>query len=194
MSTNEIILKKITSVGGITQFMIKNIIALFLTFVIIVSLASSKVLALRGMGHHDYGIYESEHNFLNNIGLEKLRSKFFEKFKLFDDSREENKNLIKKNRELNKEIKDKLTQNKGSISNDIWKEIRKYKNEINDNKISTRDQVRDLIDKQKEYLQSENYSDESIEEFINVLISVQKLKKQSIEFEESYLHKINDLI
>lgn len=61
-------------------------------------------------------------------------------------------------------------------------------------KISTREKVKDLIDKQKEYLQSSNYSDESIEEFINVLISAQELKRESIEFEKNYLHKINDLI
>ena len=61
-------------------------------------------------------------------------------------------------------------------------------------KISTREKVKDLIDKQKEYLQNSNYSDESIEEFINVLISAQELKRESIEFEKNYLHKINDLI
>lgn len=191
MSMDEIILK--TLLHTRRHFMIKNIIALFLTFALLITIASSKVLALKGHDHFDH-VYESEQTFLNNIGLDKLRSKYFDKFKLFDESRDENKKLIKRNRELNREIKDKLHQNKSNISNDTWKEIRKYKNEINDNKISTREQVRELIDKQKEHLQNQNYSDESIEEFINVLIDAQQLKKQSIEFEESYLHKINDLI
>ena len=119
---------------------------------------------------------------------------FCDKFKIFDANREENKNLIKANRELNKEIKEKLKENKSNLSQDTWKEIRSYKNEINDMKISTREKVKDLIDKQKEYLQNSNYSDESIEEFINVLISAQELKRESIEFEKNYLHKINDLI
>lgn len=174
--------------------MVKNIIALILTFTFIIFVATYRVSALRDRESYEYATYETENSFLNNIGLDKLRSKFCEKFKVFDESREENKSLIRKNRDLNREIKDKLKENKGNISQDIWKEIRTYKNEINDMKISTRERVKNLIDKQKENLQSENYSDDSIEEFINVLINAQKLKKESIEFEKDYLHKINDLI
>lgn len=174
--------------------MVKNIIALILSFMFIIFIASYRVSALRDKESYEYACYETENSFLNNIGLDKLRSKFFYKFKIFDANREENKNLIKANRELNKEIKEKLKENKSNLSQDTWKEIRSYKNEINDMKISTREKVKDLIDKQKEYLQNSNYSDESIEEFINVLISAQELKRESIEFEKNYLHKINDLI
>lgn len=174
--------------------MVKNIIALVLSFVFIIFVATYRVSALRDRESHEYATYETENSFLNNIGLDKLRAKFCDKFKIFDESREENRNLIRENRDLNREIKDKLRESKNNISNDTWKEIRSYKNEINDNKISTREKVKSLIDKQKENLQSENYSDDSIEEFINVLINAQKLKKESIEFEKDYLHKINDLI
>ena len=174
--------------------MVKNIIALILSFMFIIFIASDRVSALRDKESYEYARYETENSFLNNIGLDKLRSKFFDKFKIFDANRGENKNLIKANRELNKEIKEKLKENKSNLSQDTWKEIRSYKNEINDMKISTREKVKDLIDKQKEYLQNSNYSDESIEEFINVLISAQELKRESIEFEKNYLHKINDLI
>ena len=65
---------------------------------------------------------------------------------------------------------------------------------INDNKISTRNRIKQLINDQKQILELENYSDESLSEFINVLINAQKLKRESIEFEKIHLNKINDLI
>ena len=68
------------------------------------------------------------------------------------------------------------------------------RNEINDNKISTRNRIKQLINDQKQILELENYSDESLSEFINVLINAQKLKRESIEFEKIHLNKINDLI
>lgn len=174
--------------------MIKNIIALFLSLMVIVFVASDKVLALRDNKFHTYSSYDIENSFLNNIGVEKLRVKFLDKFTLFDENREENKNLMKMNRDLNNEIKERLNENKSNLSQDTWKEIRNYKNEINDMKMSTRDKVRDLIDKQKQNLKDSNYSDESMEKFVDVLIDIQKMKRESIEFEQNYLNKISDLI
>ena len=164
--------------------MIKNIVSLILSLTLIISMTSYKVLALKNREFYEFAYYDSENDFLNKIGIDQLRDKFFEKFKIFDEDREKNKFLMEENKDLNREIKCKLKESKGNISQETWKEIRTYKNEINDMKISTKEKVKEIIEKQKEFLQNSNYSDESIENFINVLISVQKLKRESIEFEQ----------
>ena len=174
--------------------MIKNIIALFLSLMVIVFIASNRVFALRDNEFCTYSSCDIENSFLNSIGVDKLRVKFFDKFILFDENREENENLMKINRELNSEIKERLKENKSNLSQDIWKEIRTYKNEINDMKMLTHDKVKDLISKHKQSLKDSNYSDESMGEFVDVLIDIQKMKRESIEFEQNYLHKISDLI
>lgn len=175
--------------------MVKNIITLIVSLCLIIFFASYRVSALREKHiNYNYSAYDVENGFLNNIGVDKLRSKFEYKFKIFDDHRIENQNLIKLNYEFNKEIKEKLQQNKESISHEQWKEIRHYKNEINDMKISTIEKLKQLIDDQRENLRNANYSDQALENFVNVLINAQQLKRKSIDFEKTYLQKINDLI
>ncbi len=174
--------------------MVKNILMLFFVLLLAFFITKNNVSAMRDKEYIEFTSCDAESNFLDSIGLDKLRNKFFDKFKLFDEKKEENRSILITNRELNREIKEKLKENKSVISQEIWKEIRNYKNEINDVKISTREKVKVLIDNQKNYLRESNYSDESIEDFINVLINAQNLKRDSMEFEKKYLHKINDLI
>lgn len=174
--------------------MVKNFIMLLFVLLFAFFITKNNVSAMRDKEYNEFTSCDAESNFLDIIGLDKLKNKFFDKFKLFDEKKEENRSMLIKNRELNKEIKEKLRENKSIISQEIWKEIRNYKNEINEMKISTREKVKILIDKQKKYLQEANYSDESIEDFINVLINTQNLKRDSMEFEKNCLHKINDLI
>lgn len=174
--------------------MLRNIIALVLSLVLIISIISSKVFAMKDMKLVEYVFYDIERNFLNNVGIDKIKDKFNDKFKIFDANREENITLVMANKELNRMIKDKLKEAKDKISQEVWKEIRAYKNLINEMKISTGEKVKDLIDAQKENLHVSNYSEESIENFINALIKAQKLKRESIEFEKNYLHKIDNLI
>lgn len=177
------------------HYMVKNIITLIVSLCLIIFFASYRVSALREKHiNYNYSAYDVENGFLNNIGVDKLRSKFEYKFKIFDDHRIENQNLIKLNYEFNKEIKEKLQQNKESISHEQWKEIRHYKNEINDMKISTIEKLKQLIDDQRENLRNANYSDQALENFVNVLINAQQLKRKSIDFEKTHLQKINDLI
>lgn len=173
--------------------MVRNIITLILSLVLIVFLATNKVSALKDRGYDSY-YYESENRFLKTIGIDKLRDNFVEKFDLLDASTEKNKILIRENKDLNRKIKLKLEQSKSSLGSDIWKEIRGYKNKINDKKISTYTEVNELIDAQRKILELSNYSDESLSDFMNVLIDAQGLKRDSIEFEKTYLHKIHDLI
>ena len=178
--------------------MIRNIIALVLSFVLIVSIISSKVFALKEIKLTEYLVNNIEKNieknFEDNVSIDDFRDKFNDKFKVFDAKREENISLNQANRELNNLIKDKLQVAKEKISHEVWKEIRSYKSLINDMKISTGEKVKKLISTEKEDLHISNYSDESVEKFINALIKAQKLKRESIDFEKNYLHKIDNLI
>ena len=172
--------------------MVKNIVMLCVSLLLLMFLVSNKVSALKD-NTQEYCV-DSEMYFLNSIGIDKLRNNFVDKFIILDADTEKNNILIRENRELKNKIKKRLDEIKVEIGNNIWKEIRNYKNEINDNKISTRNRIKQLINDQKQILELENYSDESLSEFINVLINAQKLKRESIEFEKIHLNKINDLI
>lgn len=172
--------------------MVKNIVMLCVSLLLLIFLVTNKVSALRDNTQEHYA--DGEMYFLNSIGIDKLRNNFEDKFIILDADTEKNNILIRENRELNNKIKKRLDEIKVEIGNNIWKEIRGYKNEINDNKISTRNRIKQLINDQKQILELENYSDESLSEFINVLIDAQKLKRESIEFEKIYLNKISDLI
>lgn len=174
--------------------MLRNIVALVVSLVLIISIINSKVFAMRDMKLVEHVFCDIEKNYFTNVDENDLKIKFTDKYKVFDAEREENSILIKENKELNKSIKDKMKEAKNKISHDAWKEIRNYKTLINNVKISTGEKVKGLIDEQKENLKSSNYSDESVEKFISVLINTQKLKRESIEFEKNYLHKIDNLI
>ncbi|BAK80883.1 hypothetical protein [Candidatus Arthromitus sp. SFB-rat-Yit] len=172
--------------------MVKNMVMLCVSLLLLVFLITNKVSALKDPTqeyYNDSGIY-----FLNSISIDKLRDNFVDKFVVLDADTEKNNILIKENKELNNRIKKRLDEIKVDIGNNIWKEIRGYKNEINDKKISTRNKIKQLINDQKRILENENYSDESLSRFINILIDTQKLRRESIEFEKIHLNKINALI
>ncbi len=173
--------------------MVKNFITLFLSLLLIIVFATNKVSALKERTHDRY-YYESENRVLNDIGIDKLRTNFIEKFDILDNVSAKNKILIMENKDLNKQIKMKLEENKHTLSSDIWKEIRGYKNKINDKKIKAYEEVKELISAQKKIVEECNYSDKSLDDFITILINAQKIKRESIEFEKDHLFKINELI
>lgn len=172
--------------------MVKNMLMLCVSLLLLVFLITNKVSALKDPTReyaNDSGMY-----FLNSIDIDKLRDNFVDKFVVLDADTEKNNILVRENKELNDRIKKRLNEIKVDIGNNIWKEIRGYKSEINDKKISTRNKIKQLINAQKRVLENENYSDESISRFISILIDTQKLRRESIEFEKVHLNKINDLI
>lgn len=192
MSKKEIILLIDVIFWG-AQYMVKNIITLFLSLVLIILLVANRASALKDMGYDSY-YYDCENRFLKAIGIENLKNNFTNEFDILNSSTEKNKMLIKENRDFNKKIKLRLEQIKSVLGSDTWKEIIGYKNQINEKKISIRTEIIELIDAQGKILELSNYSDKSLLDFMNVMIEAQNLKRDSIEFEKTYLDKINDLI
>ena len=59
------------------HYMVKNIITLIVSLCLIIFFASYRVSALREKHiNYNYSAYDVENGFLNNIGVDKLRSKF----------------------------------------------------------------------------------------------------------------------